>query len=149
MSKTWLLTWNPKLWPWDDTLTGYNEMRNEIKEIGVSYSKWTCGINKSIKKGDRIFLIKLGVNPRGMVASGYAESDVFEGTHWDNNKIAEGKKARRIYIRFDKILNIDDNEILHYDKLLEISGKYNWSPMCSGVSIDESVAMLLEDFWKK
>ena len=81
--KTWLFTWNRDRWPWDDKLYGYKELISNIQQIGHAYAVWTCGVNKSIQPGDRIFLIKLGSKPKGIVASGTAISPVFEGNHWD------------------------------------------------------------------
>ena len=146
--KTWLLTWNPGLRPWDDVLNGYNEMYGEVNSAGFSYCKWTCGVNKSIAPGDRIFLIRLGVEPRGMIASGYAVSPVFEGTHWDPDKRAAGRRARRVYIRFDKILDIN-GRILGMDELKQISGSMSWSSQSSGISIPDETASLLELAWEK
>ncbi len=145
--KTWLFTWNPRLWAWDNPLTGYKEMRNEVETAGFSYSKWTCGTNKSILPGDRIFLIRLGMEPRGIIASGYALTPVFEGTHWNPEKREAGCKARRIYIRFDKILDVDRG-ILEMDDLKRISETMCWSAQSSGISIPDDTATKLEQIWK-
>ena len=146
--RTWLITWNVERWPWDDDIFGYKEMKAEISHIGHAYGKWTCGVNKSIQKGDRIFMIKLGSAPKGIVASGYALSEVFEGIHWDIAKRCEGKKARRIYIDFDKLLDYEIDSILTYDELKEISSTYNWSTQSSGIEIPESIANSIEEKWR-
>lgn len=70
--------------------------------VGKAFSKWTCGVNKSIKAGDRVFLIKLGLEPKGIVASGIAITDVFEGTHWDDEKATEGKKLEEFMFNLIK-----------------------------------------------
>lgn len=146
--KTWLFTWNPNNYKWDDQIYGYKELRKDISQTGCAFGKWSCGVNKSICKGDRIFLIRLGANARGIVASGFAETGVFEGSHWDLQKAAEGAVTRRIYIRFDKILNIDADELLPYEKLQYIDHHYHWSPQGSGVSIPDDTATRLEIHWK-
>ncbi len=146
--KTWLFVWNPQYYVWNDRLYGYNELRSDLLQTGHAYDKWSCGVNKSISKGDRIFLIRLGIKARGIVASGYAESCVFEGQHWDEEKAVAGKKARRIYICFDKILNIDAGEILPYETLQQIDQHYHWSSQASGVSIPEDTAERLEKYWR-
>ena len=122
--KSWLFVWNPKHFKWDDQIYGYNELRNDISRIGYAYGKWSCGVNKSICKGDRVFLIRLGTKTRGIVASGFAETGVFEGTHWNNKEAELEKKARRIYLRFDKILDIDAGEYLPYEKLQSLDHHY-------------------------
>ena len=145
--KTWLFTWNPNNWTWDDGFYGYNELRSDISQVGCAMTKWSCGVNKSICPGDRIFLIRLGTASRGIVASGYAETPVFEGTHWDAEKARQGKTCRRIYIRFDKILNVDAGECLPYEQLRAIDPAYHWSPQASGVLIPTETANNLEYLW--
>ena len=146
--KTWLFIWNPSNWSWDSPTGGYNELRREIAQVGEAYGKWSCGVNKSICKGDRIFLIQLGTKNKGIVASGFAETAVFESIHWDPAKAAAGKTTRNIYIRFDKILDIDKGDRLSYDQLQYIDHNYHWSPQASGVSIPENTANKVELHWK-
>lgn len=146
--KTWLFTWNPRLWAWDNIIDGYQETYGEVKTVGFSYCKWTCGVNKSIEPEDRIFLIRLGVEPRGIIASGYAVSPVFEGTHWDPEKRALGRTARRIYIRFDKMLDVE-HQILEMAELKRIGGSMHWSSQSSGISIPDEIAAKLEAVWEK
>lgn len=146
--KTWLFTWNPSRWAWDDPIYGKEEMSREISRIGESFCKWTCGGTKSIQKGDRIFLIRLGCNPRGIVASGFAITDVFPGIHWDSEKAALGKPANRVYIRFDKIIP-DGSPILSMEDLKILSEKMMWSSQTSGISIAPEIAEKLEQEWSE
>lgn len=48
--KTWLFTWNPNRWAWDDKYNGYEEMINQIAQAGKAFSTWSCGVNKSIQE---------------------------------------------------------------------------------------------------
>ena len=146
---TWLFTWNPTHFKWDDPVEGYAEMARDIECTGIAYSKWSCGVTKSIQKGDRIFLIRLGVEPRGIVASGFAMTGVVEGTHWDSEQAAKGKKALRVYVGFDTIINheLTPQRMIPYSKLSEISATYHWSPYASGVSIPDDFADKLETMW--
>lgn len=72
---------------------------------------------------------------------------MFEGTHWNFGKAEAGIAARRVYIRFDKILDIDAGECLPYETLLKIDPKYHWSPQASGVSIPVDTARFLDEYW--
>ena len=146
--RTWLFTWNPSRYAWDDKYDGYLEMKNQISQAGITYNSWSCGNNKSIKKKDRIFLIRLGVEPRGIMASGYAATDVFEGPHWDAQKEALGIKCRRLFIEFDKIQDPLSENIISMDKLLEINPKYKWSSQMSGIEIPDHIADEVEKIWK-
>lgn len=146
--KTWLFTWNPSRWAWDDRYSGYIEMKSQINQTGRSFRTWSCGNNKSIKKGDRIFLIRLGVEPKGIVASGYAATDVFEGPHWDDKKDLLGMRCRRIFIEFDKIQDPMAEDIILMAKLMEIHPKYKWSSQMSGIEIPDHIANEVETIWK-
>ena len=146
--KTWLITWNPLRWSWDDKYSGYLEMKNQINQTGLSYRTWSCGCNKSIQKGDRIFLIRLGVEPRGIIASGYAATGVFEGPHWNQEKEAAGIKCRRIFIEFDKIQDPIHDDMIIMDRLKEISSSYRWSSQVSGIEIPSHISEELEEIWK-
>ena len=147
--RTWLFIWNADRWAWDDYLTGYQELKSDIENIGHAYLKWSCGVNKSIEAGDRIFMIKLGSAPKGIVASGYALTNVFEGTHWDDERKKLGKKARRVYIDFDCIRDYQSEDILGFDILKSISDEYHWSSQSSGIEIPQSIAAELENKWKE
>lgn len=147
--RTWLFTWNKERWAWDGIFDGYKELKSDIEQVGHAYLKWSCGVNKSIQPGDRIFLIKLGEMPKGIVASGYAKSFVLEGAHWDSEKRKAGRKARRVYVDFDTILDYETDEILPFDELKEISADYKWSAQASGVSIPDDIAEKIEEAWKQ
>ena len=149
MIHTWLFTWNPERWAWDNRLTGYAETKHEIDTIGFSFVRWTCGVNKSIKPGDRIFLIRLGNEPRGIVASGYALSCVFEGVHWDEERAALGKQAKRIFLKLDKMADTNFDNILRMERLKNISSTFTWSSQMSGICIHNDIAKALESEWEK
>lgn len=123
-------------------------MKSQINQTGRSFRTWSCGNNKSIKKGDRIFLIRLGVEPKGIVASGYAATDVFEGPHWDDKKDLLGMRCRRIFIEFDKIQDPMAEDIILMAKLMEIHPKYKWSSQMSGIEIPDHIANEVETIWK-
>ncbi len=72
----YLFTWNPTRWDWN-----YLQSIAEVKENGYCTGRWSCGVTKKIKTGDRAFLIKLGEEPRGIVASGWVTSDIYEDKH--------------------------------------------------------------------
>ena len=148
---TWLFIWNPNYYKWDDPINGYAEMSRDIEQTEIAYLKWSCGVTKSIQKGDRIFLIRLGVDPKGIVASGHAMTGVFEGTHWDQQKATEGKKVLQIYIGFDTVINpeLTPKRMIPYSELKHVSSTYHWSPYASGTSIPEDIADKLEDLWLK
>lgn len=83
------------------------------------------------------------------MASGHAMTGVFEGTHWDPKRAAQGKKVNQIYIGFDTIVDpeLSPKRMIPYTDLKEVSSTYHWSPYASGVSIPDDVADKLENVW--
>jgi 5-methylcytosine-specific restriction enzyme A len=138
---TYLLSWNPKKWEWEN-------MQDDIAEIaqkGFFEMRWSSGVTKKIKPNDRVFLMKLGVEPRGVVASGRATSGYQQNTHFSD----KSKKALYIGVRFDTILDpisVFPIEILLHEKLY---AGVHWTPQASGMSIPDNVAKQLEKDWKK
>lgn len=84
---TYLLTWNPDKWHWVDL----QKCVDKVKREGSFTTTWSCGLSKGIVKGDRVFILRQGVEPRGIFGAGHAVSGVFEDPHWDEEKAAQGK----------------------------------------------------------
>lgn len=141
---TYLLIWNPEYYPWDDIA----DAAQEIKRKRVFSWGWSTGSRKSIQKGDRLFLIRLGKEPKGIMASGWATSDVYPDTHWNNSQTQ--KEALYVDIDFDRILVPGIDRIINID-LLEnhpVLKKKYWHPRGSGAEIPDDVANELEEIWK-
>jgi 5-methylcytosine-specific restriction protein A len=139
---TFLFAWNPNRWNWEDL----QESIEHLEKVGYVERRWSCGNSKSIRKGDRVFLIRLGKEPRGIMGSGYAKSSYYVASHWDGT---EGKTTNYIDIEFDILINPNKNKL--FDKeYLEITDKNNlqqWFPQQSGITIKEKVLDSLESNW--
>lgn len=146
--KTWLLTWNPERTPWDELNGGFNDLINRIKQVGRVFDTWSTGVNISIKEGDRVFLIRLGNEPRCIVASGYAVTNVFKSPHWEEHRAIRGDISKHIYVEFDKMVSPQESP-LPMSVLKRISSTYKWSSQASGVSIPEDIAKELEVLWRE
>jgi 5-methylcytosine-specific restriction enzyme A len=94
---TYLLAWNPKNFAWDRL----DEEIGEVAEKGGAASWWSTGSVRNIPVGSRFFLIRLGVDPRGIVGSGYATGEVADQEHWQPERRAAGDRMNRVPIRFD------------------------------------------------
>src|SRR4051812_47188443 len=105
---TYLLTWNPDKWYWEDI----QDCVEEVADKGILHSTWSCGLSKKIVKGDRIFMLRQGVEPKGIFGSGYAESSYKEKRHWNPKKAKQGRKARYIKLSWEVLLNPDKESIL-------------------------------------
>lgn len=138
---TYLLSWNPKVWEW----THIQDDISEIAENGFSEMQWSTGVTKKIKAGDRVFVMKLGSEPRGIVASGWATSDVQQSNRYKNTS----KKALYIEGQFDTILDPNNVFPIEFLQNNDIYKKVHWTPQASGMSIPDDVAEKLENDWAK
>jgi 5-methylcytosine-specific restriction enzyme A len=141
---TYLLTWSPKKWQWKDL----PKRINEIKKKGYCVTEWSCGNNKSIAKGDRVFLLRQGEEPRGIVGAGWAESDSFEEVHWRKEKAQIGRTTMYVMVRWDALLHPETESILPREWLNdEVLSRVNWNTQISGITIWPDVAEVLEERW--
>lgn len=102
---TFLLVWNPKLWIWKDL----DMLKSHVNRGEFVTRDWSCGNVKKIRAGDRIFIIRLGQQPKGIFASGTVEAERHLKPHWDPEKHWE---IGFITVRFDKLLNPLEQKIL-------------------------------------
>jgi predicted HNH restriction endonuclease len=146
----YLLTWNPANSPWNDI----KDNIREIKEIGYHLSTRCVCNAKNILEGDRLFLLQqstqdeLEVLGIGLVASGWAASDVFEDKHWNAEKATAGQTSLYVEACFDIILDPKHEAILPRTALSEgVLSRQNWDIKSSGSAIEEEVAIELEKVW--
>ena len=141
---TYLLTWNPAKWPWPEL----DECIREIRNTGHYRERWSCGRNRKIVEGDRLFLLRQGLEPRGIVGAGWAASNVFDDWHWDEAKRAAGQRVWCIDVDFDVLLDAEREPILPRARLNEgILARMHWDSQSSGILIPAEVAKQLEIEW--
>jgi 5-methylcytosine-specific restriction protein A len=141
-TNSFLFTWNPNKWEWTDL----KESIDLLENVGYVERRWSCGNSKSIKKGDRVFLIRLSEDPKGIMGSGYAKSSYYVAAHWDGTK---GKTANYIDIEFDILINPNKNIIFNKTFLDNIDPRnvQQWFPQQSGICIKPEVIDALESEW--
>lgn len=143
---TYLLTWNPKRWVWEDL----NDCIKKVQNEGFCDFRWSCGRSKRIQKDDRIFMIRLGEEPKGIFASGRAINNAYSDTHWDKDLLKEGKTSCFVKVRFDTLINPEEEEILYREKLhITPFDKVHWDTQLSGILIADEIASKLELEWKR
>lgn len=142
---TFLLAWNPKRWHWNDIA----EMSQLVQSGKLITTRWSCGNSKRLQNGDRVFFIKLGQEPKGIFASGYVVQSSYEDLHWDNEKEASGETAIFVKVRFDKLLNPENNNSILPRQLLDAEPfqEMHWDTQMSGIQMSDHVASELEEVW--
>ncbi|MBY6676552.1 hypothetical protein HQ314_06460 [Rhodococcus sp. BP-332] len=128
---TVLLTWNP----------AHSDFYADGTEPGPE--NWSTGGRRSgISPGDRVFMLRQGVGARGLVASGYATSEIYSGAHWETRS----KTANYVKVQWDTIL--DEPEVLAIETLSAAIPGQHWTPQSSGTFIKPELVGHLEDLWR-
>ena len=139
-ARTYLLTWNPTRWQWTSLLDDVKR----VAESGGIDDRWSSGNTKRINPGDRLFLLRQGLEPRGIMGSGHAASTVYQGASWDPHH----DTANYVDLRFDALLDPLVDGVLPLARLHSgpLAG-VNWNTQSSGISIDDAAAARLEELW--
>ena len=139
--RTFLITWNPRVYPWRDLRADIRKLRR----AGALRADWSCARSKQIRRGDRVFLLRQGVEPRGIVGSGWTTSDWYEGPGWRRT----GVPCNYFDMEFDALLDAREEPILPREALShgKLAAMY-WNTQVSGTRIPDEVARELERAWR-
>ena len=135
--KAYLFGWNPLKWPWEDL----DEDIKKLSSTGKLEDNWSVVSHKTIQPGDRAYIVRLGVEPKGIFASGIISTNPFPA-------FRKGRSYYRIGIALDVLLNPNKEQILSMDilKTGDLSAQ-NWTPQASGISIKPRLVEELEGVW--
>ena len=135
--KGFLLGWNPnsKEWHWDYEKV-YSEIQNGKK---VKTTGWRTRAIQEVKIGMEVFIMKLGEEPKGIIAHGH----VVKEPYLEN-------KTYYVDIEFDSIQNVDDEK--NIISLTELKNKFKdkkWDSQGDAVGsyIDEAILQELREMW--
>ena len=142
--KTYLLTWNPNRWAWDDLAKEANDTAAGKTVVG----RWSCGNTKQIQKGDRVFLVRLALEPKGIVGSGWVVKSPYLDKHWSFEKADKGEQGLFIEAEWERLIDSNVNSPLLLSKLPQGKlGERSWTPQSSGVRVPDEVVSGLEELW--
>jgi 5-methylcytosine-specific restriction protein A len=139
---SFLFAWNPNKYPWDDL----SKAAKSCRKFGRYSDSWSCVSYKHVQPGDRAFLVRVGVAPRGIMGSGHITSEPYLAPHWND----PSKTVYRVNIDFDVLLDPHHEPILTLDMLkLKSKAKQMWTPQSSGILIKREVVGELERIWDR
>lgn len=139
---SFLLTCSPSKWDWSEE--GFRRTESRIATHGRAPDRWSCGGTKRIEAGDRVFLLRQGVEPRGLIASGWVTTPPFYDDHWEDDSSLP-RSALYIDLEWDWLAEVP---LVPRSRLSEppFAG-VNWDTQSSGISINAEVARELEREW--
>jgi len=143
--RNWLFVWNPSHWPWTDL----PEQIARTQAGKTALISWNCA-NSGVKPGDRAWLIRLGQEPKGIMATGNVVSAPHTKQHYDPTKADAGEMAPYADIEFSSIRDCYKETIVPLHELNTITlDNQHWSPQSSGIEIKPRSEALLEKLWEK
>ena len=138
---THVFAWNPKLWNWP-------ELARELARIarrGHVDVEWACGRIRAIEPGSRAFFVRVGVPPKGLIASGYTLTEPRADAHWLGHRAERGAITRYLRLRLEFLSELP---LITLDELAQPPfGRYRWAVRQSGTRMPSSIADALEPWW--
>lgn len=142
---SWLFSWNPKNFEWAD-IGDERKKLMQGKEVTLS---WACA-NSNVAVGDTAYLLRTGIEPKGIIASGNIISEPYQGPHWDEAKADAGDTQQYVDIELkelrdpavDSYVSLSDLENIKVDQ-------QHWNPQQSGIQIAARSAKVLAKLWSK
>jgi 5-methylcytosine-specific restriction enzyme A len=140
----YLLTWNPARYDWDEL----PRLARRLENGQTAGTTWSCGQTRRIEKGDRLFMLRQGSEPRGIVGSGRAAGRVVREEHWDEERAARGDKANYIEVEFDALIDPACDQPLPRVSLIgDGLSLVHWATQMSGIGIPPRALAELEALW--
>lgn len=140
MADVFLLTWNPTNWD-GDIEEGFI---NEVVAGNPVNNDWsTGGTTRAIGPGSKVYLLRQGLEPLGIIASGTVTSKVRRRTHWENS----GRYANYVDVHWTEAVTIDSPLPLADLKLH--SPQQHWQPQASGTRIRANYAKMIATLWEE
>ena len=137
---TYLLTWNPEKWNWNDLSIEAARVRSGEEVEG----QWSTGVTRRIDDGDNLFLLRQGKDRKGVIARAVASGRVFEDKHFSDPK----KTALFVPFVFRELIDPEFDAPLPVRDLVGILSEKHWNSQSSGISIAADAAEKLNDAWQ-
>lgn len=138
---TFLLTWNPKRWHWDEE--DYENTVTKTRRGEAVASDWSSGNTRRIAPGDRVFLLRQGTD-RGIIGVGRATSASQQTAHWDESR--QGEKSWCVNWQIEVLLPTADR--LAIEELMAADLGVPWNNLvASGVQVPLASEEQLGTLW--
>ena len=139
---TYLFAWNPKLWDWPTLPADVRKLARR----GHFDTEWSSGRARNVEPGSRAFLVRLGVEPKGLFGAGTVMTPPVERTHWREDKAALGRTTNYVMLRLDALFELP---VVSFDDLGRPPfSRYRWAVRQSGTRVPATLADALEALWE-
>jgi hypothetical protein len=137
---TYMLTWNPR----QERPANLDDGVAQVAQGNPYRCSWSAGNRKYLPLGSRVFLIRQGKPPKGIVVSGFSTSEP-EPTN------DPGDHSNYFDIDFTMVLRGEEGDILPLEELQAdpVLKEVNWGSQRGGVEFTEDQAHRLEVSWRE
>lgn len=143
----YLLTWNPRRWSWPEE--NLADMCARTANGETVSDGWSTGNNKSIKPDDKVYLLRQGKEPFGIVASGIATDEVVQQQHWDADRRRRGIRSNHVDIDFDAVVDPTSFPVLSVEEIMSPPFRdWLWRTASGGIELTEAEAKVLDSRWR-
>jgi hypothetical protein len=138
---TYLFTWNPKRFP----ITTIESKAAEVANFGPSVMRWSSGNRKNLSRGDRVFLLRQGPEPSGLVGSGRIRGEAEQSPHWHPDERKEGKTSLLVPVLWD---TLSTTPFITREELIQKTGEQElWKTRAGGRTIGVDLVRSIEELW--
>ena len=139
---TYLFAWNPSLWSWPELPADIRK----LKRRGHVDTEWSAGRVRNIEVGSRAFLVRVGVQPKGIFGAGYTLSVPAPAPHWRPEKAAQGAVTQYLHLRLDALHPLPP--VTYVNLGVPPFARFRWGVRASGVRVPATLADALEELWE-
>src|SRR5947207_3206755 len=137
---TYMLTWNPR----QGRPANLDDGVAQIARGKPYRDGWSVGNRKHLALGSRVFLIRQGKSPKGVVASGFTASEPEPTNDPDDH-------SNYCDIHFTMVLRGEEGDILPLQDLQAdpVLKEVNWGSQRGGIEFTDDQAARLEVLWRE
>ncbi len=143
---SYLLIWDPNKWDWRNI----GELADQVKR-GVPVTKtWSCGTARRIFTRDRIFVMRQGREPRGIIAVGRVTRGSYQAKELETQDGTPPATSFFVDIQFDALIEPQREAVIPRTRLMDPSlTGFAWETRQSGQQLPEDIAAVLEKIWEE
>jgi 5-methylcytosine-specific restriction protein B len=140
---TYLISWNPTRWEWGS----FADDREVTIDGKTVTHRWRTS-SKKPKVDDRVYLLRTGLEPRGIIARGKVVKAPYIDAHWDEAKAQSGETTDFIDVEFEDIRDPALDAFVPVALLASKIAGQDWSPQSSGIVIKPTAVRALNRLWE-
>jgi hypothetical protein len=136
----YLLTWDPKEFPFPELM----DRIHQIEDQGFTNFEWETGDGRKMSPGERVFLLRQGADPRGLVGVGEVQGRRVRG------RLDPDETQQHKLLTETRWTALSREPFLDLPLLTRETGESQvWSSRASSIQLDPALSQRLEEIWPR